>query len=518
MSVLEVLPAESGAGNSTPDSVLPDDALSLLVRRLVKMTAGYGLIQWAGPFLSFFFTPIITRLLTPADYGVADYINTIGFALGVGALLAMPQALTAHFNDQPTNAWRRQITGTALATVLLSGTLMGLILLALTPVLARFSPIAATHQPLFWLVGATLIFSLGSAVLTSAAQAALQVRWGMILSLTSILFTVFGNVFYIVVLRWGVTGYLLTPITTSIATFVVGLVLARRLVGRPSWPVARQLMRSGLWLLPAAFANWGLQVADRLFLGQYVSATELGYYAIANKIATLLFVMINPLLTAYTPLALSIQHRPDARQRYATLSRYLLSAVLCAGLGLGLFAKELLIVFTRPAYLPGADYVGFRAYMHIFGAMYTILYTAGLAGKEFKGISWAVVAGAGVNLLLNYWLIPLYHLWGAIAAMFVGCAVSPLMLYFWLRRTYPVPYPVGRILAALAVQLTLLVAGLYLPAVNVWLRLGMKLGLFCLLPAWLWLSGMVTTAEIQAALRMLTALFPLVRHGLRGKR
>jgi hypothetical protein len=58
------------------------------LQRLAKMVAGYGMVQWAGPFLSLIFTPIITRILTPEDYGVADYVSTVGAAIGTVALLA----------------------------------------------------------------------------------------------------------------------------------------------------------------------------------------------------------------------------------------------------------------------------------------------------------------------------------------------------------------------------------------------------------------------------------------------
>lgn len=95
--------------------------------------------------------------------------------------------------------------------------------------------------------------------------------------------------------------------------------------------------------------------------------------------------MLAPIFTAYTPLALSMQHNPDARESYARLARYLTALTLCAGLALGLFATELLQVLTRTEYLPAAQYVGFLTYMHTFGAVGTILYVGGMAGKQFRG-------------------------------------------------------------------------------------------------------------------------------------
>ena len=79
-----------------------------LLKRMTRMVIGYGAIQWAGPFLSLIFTPIITRALTPGDYGVADYLLTIVSALSTLALVALPTALFTHFNDRPGDiGWQR---------------------------------------------------------------------------------------------------------------------------------------------------------------------------------------------------------------------------------------------------------------------------------------------------------------------------------------------------------------------------------------------------------------------------
>lgn len=470
-----------------------------LLKRLLKMVAGYGMVQWAGPFLSLIFTPIITRMLNPDDYGVADYVLTISSAIGVVALLAIPQALTAHFNDHPEIDWQKRITGSALTISSTVGVLIGSGLVIFAPALAELAPITHGYAYLFQWMGLTAVLGLGGAILTSAAQAALRVRWGMALSITTILGTVLGNVLFIVVLRLGVTGMVLTPIVTGVLIFWVALGLTRRMIGCPSLDLARLLLRTGLWLLPATLSGWVLQVADRFFLAQAVSAQALGYYAIANRIATLLFVAVAPLLTAYTPLALAMQHEPAAKQRYATLARYLIAVVLFAGLGLGLYATEMLIVLTRDSYLPAAVYVGFLTYIHTFGAVNLVLYTSGLASKQFKGITWTVLTGALVNLILNYFLIPPYGVWGATAATVISYAVPPMLLYLWLQPRYPVPYPVAKIVGAIAIQFALLVIGLALPPLPFLTRILVKGFILMLLPLAYLPLGMVTPFEFQQA-------------------
>ena len=471
-----------------------------LLKRLAKMVAGYGAVQWAGPLLSLILTPILTRVLLPNDYGAADYLQTIATAMATFALFAMPQALTTHFNDRTNDpTWRRELTGSALATVTVSGIGLGLLLAAAAPALAQVSPIVRDHVQLTQFVGLTLAVGLTATVLVQSAQSALRVRWGMVFSLTALIATITANILLIIVLRLGVTGMVLTPIVAQACVVVAAIVLMRGVIGRPTRQTLRVLLRSGLVLLPTTLAVWSLTVIDRLFLGQFVTATELGYYAIANKMAGLAYVAMAPVYASWTPLALALQHEPHAQVRFVTMARYLIAAALFVGLGLGLFAIEILIVLTRPAYFPAAPYVGFLAYMHVFSAFGTVLTTGAMMGKQLRSVSIAIVAGAVVNIALNAILIPRFGLWGATAATVVGYAIPPAVMYVLLQRRYPIPYPAGRLVGALGVQFALLMAGFLIPAVAFPIRIALKLGLLALLPVALITIGVITRHELRQA-------------------
>ena len=75
---------------------------------------------------------------------------------------------------------------------------------------------------------------LTSSVFTTTAQAALRVRWGMVFSLVTILATIAGNMLFIVVLRFGVTGMILTPGCHWTLHLGAGVILVHGMIGRPS--------------------------------------------------------------------------------------------------------------------------------------------------------------------------------------------------------------------------------------------------------------------------------------------
>ncbi len=471
-----------------------------LLKRLMRMVIGYGAVQWAGPFLSLIFTPIITRALTPGDYGVADYLVTMVSALSTLALMGLPSALTTHFNDRPEALdWQRTVIGSAFVLVAISGLLFGTGLLVFAPFLTAHVPILGPYTALIRLMAITMIVGLTGSVLVTAAQAALRVRFGMIFSLITIVGTVVGNILFIVVWQLGVTGMILTSVTTGLCTWLASLYLMRHMIGRPAPVVMRILFRSGMILLPTVIAYWALQVSDRLFLGQMVSESELGYYAIANRMAALVGVAMAPVYAAWTPLALAVQHKPGSIARYVDISRYLIVIVLAMGLGIGLFSTEILLVLTRPAYLPAAPYVGFLAYVYIFSGFGAVLTTGALMGKQLASVTGAVIAGAIVNTALNFLLIPRYALWGATLATVIGFGVPQLILYLGLRIRYPIPYPVGRFMAALGVQLVLMLAGVVAVPGSFELRIASKLAILAAFLVMMMLLRMVTPFEVKQA-------------------
>lgn len=480
--------------------------MNALMARLGKLVVGYGAVQWAGPFISLIFTPIITRALTPQDYGIADYLATIASMLSTLALFALPHALTTHFNDRPNDTrWQHTTTASAVSIVTVFGLVIGFVLVLTAPAITSFIAILGPYTPLVILTGISLPFAVVASMLTSAAQTALRARWGMLISSVTIVATVVYNLLFIVVLRLGVTGMILAQALLGVTLFIVAIWVVRPIVGRPDRATLQLLLRSGLILLPTMMAGWALSMSDRLFLGRYVTGTELGYYAIANKMANLVHVAMAPVYMAWTPLALAMQHEPDAKRRYISVSRYLVAGVMCIGLGVGLFATEILIILTRPAYLPAAPYVGFLTYVPILSGFGVVLSTGAMMGKQLLSMSGSVAIGAVINLGLNFLLIPRFGVWGATASTVISYAAIQIILYLWVQRQYPIDYPTGRMVSALALTLVILIIGLDVPPLYFPLRIALKLALYLLFPAGLLVLRLIEWREVTQAMQLVKA-------------
>lgn len=172
---------------------------------------------------------------------------------------------------------------------------------------------------------------------------------------------------------------------------------------------------------------------------------------------------------------------------------------MCVGLAIGLFATEILIILTRPAYLPAAPYVGFLAYVHVFGGFGVDVVHwrhdgQAIALDERIGGDWRR-SQSGTESSVDSTV----GLWGATASTVISYGIIQAILYFWLRRRYPIPYPMGRMVSSLGLTLGILCVSLWLPPLYFPLRIAVKLGLFLVFPMSLLILQLIEWREVKYA-------------------
>ena len=158
--------------------------------------------------------------------------------------------------------------------------------------------------------------------------------------------TVMFTVLLVVFAGQGARGLLLGNFGAS-AMVVLGLwwVLRRRLSLSVHGPDLRAMLRFGLPTVPADASVYALQVADRFYLFRVSSHSAAGQYAVAIKLATVVFVAVRGFQYAWPPLAYSIESDEEAAELYSLVTTYYALAtgvVVCAVALLGRWMVRLL--------------------------------------------------------------------------------------------------------------------------------------------------------------------------------
>ncbi|MFL5804445.1 MAG: lipopolysaccharide biosynthesis protein [Roseiflexaceae bacterium] len=470
----------------------------------MRLTAGYSLGSFAGPIFTILLTPVYTRLLHPDDYAVLDMATTLGIlTLAIGTL-GLPGAVNVFFHDGDA-AHGRRVISTAAAVGVGWSALVALVLALVARPLAAFSFSDARLAVLLYLTAINLPFAVLYGIIQAGLRLRLAVRRANTLALAYIAGTIGLNLLFVVVLRWGVLGVQSAIVIVTLALTIAGVALTRHDIwARPSWALARPLVRAGLPFVPASLSFWALAYLDRLILPAYAVALDSrGLYAIANKLASMLAIIIVPFQNAWGPLALAMRDDPGAPRTYAKVLTYFTVAALGLALMVGLFAREILLIFTTPEYIAAAPYVGPLAYVAVANGAAVAISVGVYLIRRTDLIGWTTLIGAAVNLLLNVLLIPRFGVWGAVWATTLGYAAAPVALYIAVQRVHPLPFELPKIFVALVAQVVLLLAGTLIRTSDPWLDVAAKLLLPLAYAGALVLLRVLEPYELRALLRLI---------------
>jgi O-antigen/teichoic acid export membrane protein len=435
------------------------------LKRLVTTGAAYQFGDILAKGLALLTLPLYTRHLSTEAYGVAETLLTAVILVSILLRVGVGEAFIRFYFDDEDTARRERIARTATATVAWTTTLASLAAIVLAGPLSRL--LVGFRDPL--LLDCAVV-GLWAFTNLEMAYAQLRVdertRTYVYASGANVALTVAFTVALVVFADQGARGLLLGNFGAS-AVVVLGLwwVLRRRVSWRVRLGDLRAMLRFGLPTVPADASVYALQVADRFYLFRY-SRGAAGEYAIAIKLATVVFVAVRGFQYAWPPLAYSIDSDEEAARLYSLVTTYYALAtgvVVCAVALLGRWVVRLL---AAPGYFGAYRALPWLALGWALYGLYLVFvaiagraritsrnYPAGAAGLAVNVVLLLVlvpgagaglgIAGAGVALCGAYvaMLVVMYALtrnlfkvgfeWrrlGLLVAIFTGVAVSGELL------------------------------------------------------------------------------------------
>jgi O-antigen/teichoic acid export membrane protein len=428
----------------------------------------YGVGGSAAQVLNLVFLPIFTRIFTPAEFGALDFLLTLNSIGSLIALAGLNSAVFFHFRRIQDRAERRSMIASALIIATTLGALIAVLGATLAGPIAAAVGLAPNQAPA---VALTFVWVPVNVVGTLALDLLrLQFRpvAYSVLGIGRALFAGAIGAFLAGVVGLGISGLLLAYIVFGIAGIALTLWL-----GRDAWSLtfsgaeARRLVRFGLPLLPTGLAYWVIVYSDRFFLIQLLGVSSAGIYAVANRAALGVQLVLYAFEAAWWPYAYARARAPGHRQEFAQIFTVVTVSTLCIAVLLGVFAREILLVVTTPEFVPAYPYVGVLALSLVVHGGYTIISVGVQLGERTADMAWTSGMAAVANVALNVLLIPLLGIAGAAFATLAAYTVSTVLLYGVAQRRYPTPYRLAVVGGAALLGVALLIAALLLDALAV---------------------------------------------------
>ncbi|MBZ5725181.1 MAG: oligosaccharide flippase family protein [Acidobacteriia bacterium] len=474
----------------------PSPSPRFLFKGIFQGTGLYAIPLLGQNLASIAVLPIISRVLTTADYGVANLLEKISSVLTIILGGNFASALGYFYFKKASAPDRNAVVGTVLIGALLIGSLAGLICWPLTAALSALVP----GDPSVKYYLRVIFLSMPLAFLLEALLSWLRVadRRGTFVagSLLRIGVTIVGIVVLVGLLKLHVWGVLLTAV---IAIVVAALVLGVYCLGamppsfRPRLFV--EIARFAVPLSLSGLAMFVLHFGDQFILARYRPLAEVGIYALAYKIGMLVSVAGASFQSYWNAQVFQIMRRDDADIVFARLFTYVVLGLAFVGLGLTVCSRPALWILTRPSYRGAAPLIPVIAiayFLRSVGDFFRCLFLVEGRPSLDAACTWL---GTIVCVGGYFTLIPPYGMWGAAIASVVAFALIAVVSIVWTYRLRPYRLETSRLgKVAVALAAILLPHGVVRVASLPW-QIGWSALLLSAFPFILWLLRFPTPGE-----------------------
>lgn len=414
-------------------------------KKLAMNTVIFAIGNFGSKILVILLTRLYTNNISPADSSTKELLEiTANFLLPIFTF-SMSEAIIRYGLDRKYR--KKEVFTTA--------TCLNLIGLALMFV---FAPLLKLVPFLDFIDGYTillLIYVCTSALRAVCSQFVRAKGFVKLFSFDGILATLtlfIFNIFFISKLHWGVKGFMLSVIFSDLCSavflFIVADLRKYFYIGYYNKKLARSMMKFAVPLIPTVVMWVITGFSDRLFI-RYMKSdivtlgeSAAGIYGYASKVPNLISMVSTIFFQAWNMSAIMENDSKDRSSFYEKVYNayeailFIASALLIAGVKI----VSPFFVSTKnfSEYGEVYKYTPVLIVAVLFMCLDQFLSSIYTATKHTKNSFWTSFVASMANIILNYFLIPVWGIQGASISTFLS-----YYLCFWARiidARYYIPF------------------------------------------------------------------------------
>jgi O-antigen/teichoic acid export membrane protein len=472
------------------------------IKKLSGQTLIYGTGHIMARLVTFLLLPLYTNVFTAEEYGVISlayvFMGFMGVVLHYGLDVALMKKYVQTKDEERTSFFSSAYVSLAL-TSLIFAICVSLGSDFLAPVI-----LDGNYPKLIvyigWIIFCDILWSLPQLILRAEEKPTKYI----VFSLTNVIATMTLNLVFVLVMKLGIEGVLLSNLIVSgsllIMTFPI--VLKRISLQHISGKHWKTLMTFGLPFLPAGIFSMFMEIADRYLLKWLTDMETVGLYSAGYKLGMLIMLAVMGFNMGWQPFFLKAGS--DQKTVFARITTYVLAILGFLWLLLYIWVDDIVrfqiggISFYGEAYWSSTAIVPVIALGYWFHGVYILQVPGMYLQEKSKNLMIVRAVGALTNILLNIILIPDYGAMGAAWATCSSFAAMAFLIFYMNLQLFPMNYEWGRIIRVIMSIMFVFAMGYTMT--DTWVN---KLILSTAFPIILYLTGFMTKDERQRLQRLL---------------
>lgn len=401
----------------------------------------YTISNFAVAGVPFLLLPVLTRILSPEDYGlIAMFTMVVSFFVVAAGLNIHGAVMVRYF--EPKKFSMPCYVSTTLCILIITTVLLAIFVWIFSRQIQLI-----TALPLKWLMLAVIVaaFQFLVQTLLTLWQASKQpLKFGA-LRLNHALMDGLVSILLVVVMLYSWQGRLFGIALAWTVTALIALYWLRRehwLTRNLSMAYARDALRYGIPLLPHAIGGLLLATADRFMVTNFLDVASTGIYLVAIQIGLILGIAADAFNKAFAPWLMESLHNADlAKKRKIVRHTYLYFIVIIfLALAGSVCAPQLLGILVGPKYQSASPIIGYIMLGNAFTGMYYMVTNYIFFARRTELLSVLTISVGVITTLFNWQLIQINGITGAAQAFMIGQALLFLGAWALSQICYRMPW------------------------------------------------------------------------------
>ena len=469
------------------------------VKSLGKESLIYGVGHVAARGVTFLLLPIYTNLFSLSDYGIISLVYTFLGFMNVILHYGLDASLLKHYVPADIEE-RKSILTNAYASFLLTTIVFLLFLVFFRSDISGLlfgNPLPSITLMVAGILFFDVLWSMHVLLLRAEGKPVFYT----VVSFINVLLTLGLNILFVIYLKLGISGVLISNLITSGCIFFITfpIIIKRISITTLSVKQWKRMMKFGLPFLPAGIFSMILELSDRYILRYLTNIETVGLYNAGYKLGMLMMLVVMGFNMAWQPYFL--KKKKNEREYVAKVTTYVLSVLVFLWILILIWTDALVklqfgdFTFFSDQYWASTQIVSIIALAYIFHAIY-LLQLPGVYLLERSGfIAWIRGLGAVSNIILNLLFIPEYGIVGAACATCISFILMAVFIFMVNRKLFAIKYEWEKILLITSLAISIWISVHQFPLDNVG-----KIGFTVLYPLIMFSLGILRFNKLKTLL------------------
>ncbi len=421
------------------------DSLLLISKKLTqdslfKSSFIYTMTSLLNRAIPFLLLPVLTRYLTPEDYGIVAMFTVVSLIVGTFTGLSVHGSIQREYYNKENINFKVYVGNTLI--ILFVSTLLTLLLsFLIEKIYIKYIPFDSFWMSLIIIMSFFQFLTLSNLAIYQAQMKAFQ--YGLV-EISQTLINVLLSIIFVVLFHLNWQGRILGQL---IAVLIVGLYSLYLLIKNwVKWSInidyIKKALNFSIPLIPHTLGGMLIATADRFLLTNLLGLEQTGIYMVGLQIGMVIGLLADSFNRAYVPWLFKSLNQNDERVKYKIVKfTYLyFIGILLLACTVSLFFYISISFIVGEKFIESRKIILWIALGNAFNGMYYMVTNYIFYVYKTKYLMIITFLTGVINVGLTYVFIKIYGLVGAALAYMLSFFFIFILTWMVSAKVYKMPW------------------------------------------------------------------------------